>query len=113
MSGDGALRSSWNVALITDILAPAYAAAVLAAGASLGPGDVFWRLFPTGDVPASVAARVSASHHSASRTARALQARWRHHGTAFWHRSTTLSRACPCCSRAPVAAAGSPWRTLW
>jgi sacsin len=47
MSGGGAARSEWNVALLEDAVAPAYAALLAAAATALGPSPSFYALFPT------------------------------------------------------------------
>ena len=43
MAGAGARRAQWNVALLTDGLAPAYAALLLEVSAEVGPGPAFYR----------------------------------------------------------------------
>jgi sacsin len=48
MSGSGAKRSEWNVCLLEDVVAPAYARLVAEAARLLGPTPAFFALFPTG-----------------------------------------------------------------
>ncbi len=43
MSGAGARRAAWNMALLRDGLAPLYAQLLLEASATLGPGRPFYR----------------------------------------------------------------------
>ncbi len=43
MSGSGAARSSWNVSLLTDCLAPAYGRVLAAVAQRLGPGEQLYR----------------------------------------------------------------------
>ncbi|KXZ55127.1 hypothetical protein GPECTOR_3g279 [Gonium pectorale] len=51
MSGAGATRSSWNVALLTDALAPCYGRVLVAAAQHLGPCETLYRLLPSLDTP--------------------------------------------------------------
>jgi sacsin len=48
MSGSGAKRSEWNVCLLEDVVAPAYARLLAEAARLLGPTPAFFALFPTG-----------------------------------------------------------------
>lgn len=52
MTGSGARRAQWNLLLLQHVVAPAYAAALKAAAAALGPGAAYDRLWPAADVAA-------------------------------------------------------------
>ncbi len=52
MTGSGARRAQWNALLLQHVVAPAYAAALKAAAAALGPGAAYDRLWPAADVAA-------------------------------------------------------------
>ena len=54
MSGSGAQRSSWNVALMKDALAPCYAHLMLDLAGRLGPGERLYRC-GTAAVPTALA----------------------------------------------------------
>lgn len=43
MAGSGAKRAQWNVALLTEVIAPAYADTLMAAARQLGPGLAYDR----------------------------------------------------------------------
>lgn len=51
MAGSGKVRSSWNVALLQDAVAPCYISLLLAARQVLGPGPALFNLFPSTSVP--------------------------------------------------------------
>ncbi len=46
MTGDGAVRSSWNVSLLEDIIAPCYVRFIVTASLSLGPTAQYYSLWP-------------------------------------------------------------------
>jgi hypothetical protein len=46
MDGEGRLRSQWNKALLEDIVPPCYARLLLAATQELGPGALYYGLWP-------------------------------------------------------------------
>lgn len=46
MTGTGKLRSEWNLCLLREVLAPAYAAALAAAAEQLGACTAYWALWP-------------------------------------------------------------------
>ena len=46
MAGDGKLRSDWNVALLSDVVAPAYAQLLQDAAKELGWGEAYSQLWP-------------------------------------------------------------------
>ena len=46
MTGTGELRSQWNLCLLKEVLAPAYAAALAAAAEQLGASTAYWALWP-------------------------------------------------------------------
>ena len=47
MAGDGQLRSDWNVALLQDVVAPAYVSLLLAAVSTLGDCEQYYGLWPS------------------------------------------------------------------
>ncbi|GLC59948.1 hypothetical protein PLESTB_001557000 [Pleodorina starrii] len=65
MSGAGAARSCWNVALMSDALAPCYGRVLAAVAQQAGPGEQLYRLLPSLDTPKPWSHLVSAlyEHH--------------------------------------------------
>lgn len=46
MAGDGKMRSDWNMYLLQDVVAPAYARLIETAARELGPSDLFFSFWP-------------------------------------------------------------------
>ena len=55
MTGDGAVRSAWNVSLLEDIIAPCYVRFIVTAAASLGPTTQYFSLWPCQRAPSRAA----------------------------------------------------------
>ncbi len=51
MTGSGKARSDWNAALLSDALAPLYAALLSNAAEQMGPIDQYWALWPSPQLP--------------------------------------------------------------
>ncbi|GER32765.1 zinc finger family protein, partial [Striga asiatica] len=47
MTGDGKMRSDWNMYLLEEVVAPAYAHLLETAGLEFGPSDLFFSFWPT------------------------------------------------------------------
>ena len=51
MTGSGKTRSDWNAALLSDALAPLYAALLSNAAEHMGSSDQYWALWPSTKLP--------------------------------------------------------------
>ncbi|GIM06469.1 hypothetical protein Vretimale_10712, partial [Volvox reticuliferus] len=99
MSGAGAARSSWNVALMADALAPCYARVIVAVARRLGPGQQLYGLLPSLDTPQPWSHLVSALYQQHLGT---LPIVWTRAGGGRWISPTETLFSDAACAAEPL-----------